>query len=77
MFQGVSKEISSMKRVNDILLIFKLYVYNSREKRFININNLIAEIRKVKKIAKEIYLANSKKTIAFTKKWHIINNIIP
>ena len=33
---------------NHILLIFKLYVYKSREKKLININNLIAEIRKVK-----------------------------
>ena len=30
--------------INHILLIFKLYVYKSREKKFININNLIAEI---------------------------------
>ena len=29
---------------NNILLILKLYVYKSREKRFININNLMAEI---------------------------------
>ena len=37
-----------------ILLIFKLYFYKSREKKFININNLVAEIRKVKKIEKGI-----------------------
>ena len=30
--------------INDILLIFKLYVFKSRERKFININNLIAEI---------------------------------
>ena len=34
--------------INHILLIFKLYVYNSRGKKLININNLVAEIRKVK-----------------------------
>ena len=39
-----------------------------REKSFININNLIAEIRKVKRIEKEIALTNSMKTIVFTKK---------
>ena len=48
--------------INHILLIFKLYVYKSREKKFININNLIAEIRKVKRIEKEIALNNSMKT---------------
>ena len=63
--------------INHILLIFKLYVFKSREKKFINLNNLIAEIRKVKTIEKEIALTNSMKTIAFTKKWLIINNIIP
>ena len=39
-----------------------------RENRFININNLIADIRKVKRIEKEIVLTNSMKTIIFTKK---------
>ena len=53
--------------INHILLIFKLYVYKSREKKFININNLIAEIRKVKRIEKEIALNNSMKTTAFGK----------
>ena len=30
--------------INHILLIFKLYLYKFREKKFINLNNLIAEI---------------------------------
>ena len=62
---------------NHILLIFKLYVYKSREKKLLNINNLIAEIQKIKRIEKEIALPNSKKTIAFKRKWYIINNIVP
>ena len=37
----------------------------------------MVEIRKVKRIENDIALTNPKKTIAFTKKWHIINNIIP
>ena len=53
--------------INHILLIFKLFVYKSREKKFINVNNLIAEIRKVKSIEKEIALNTSKKTNAFRK----------
>ena len=52
-------------------------MYKSREKKFININNLIAEIGKVKAIEKQIFLTNSKPTLALTKKWHIINSIIP
>ena len=42
-----------------------LNVYKSREKKLLNINTLIAEIRKIKRIEKEIALPNSKKTIAF------------
>ena len=51
-----------------------LYVFKSREK-FINNKIIIAEIRKVKRIEKEVDLTNSKKTIAVTDKWHITNNI--
>ena len=52
-----------------------LYVCKSREMEFINVNNLTDKIQKVKKIEKEIALNNSKKTIAFTKKWHLADNI--
>ena len=51
-------------------------MYKYREKKVKNVNNLIVEIRKVKTIEKEIALTNSKKAIAFTKKRHIINNIV-
>ena len=62
--------------INHILLIFKLYVYRSREKQFIHINSLIAEIKSPRVIQKEIATSNSKKKIAFKNKWHITNNII-
>ena len=54
--------------INHILLIFKLYVYKSREKKFINIDNLIAEIRKVKRIEKEIAFKLLKENNCFYKK---------
>ena len=54
--------------INHILLIFKLYVYKSREKKFINIDNLIAEIRKVKRIEKEIAFKLLKENNFFYKK---------
>ena len=50
---------------------------NPDKKKLLNINNLIAEIQKIKRIEKEIVLPNSKKTIAFTRKWHITDNIVP
>ena len=62
--------------INHILLIFELYVYRSKEKQFIHINNLIAEIKSVKAIEKEIATSNSKNTIAFKNKWNITNDII-
>ena len=62
--------------INHIVLIFKLYVYRSREKQFIHINNLIAEIKSAKAIEKEIATSNSKKTIPFKNKCHITNYII-
>ena len=62
---------------NHILLIFKLYAYKSREKKLLNINNLIAEIQKIKRIEKRNCLPNSKKTFAFTRKWHMIDNFVP
>ena len=49
--------------INSILLIFKLYVYESRENKLININNLIAEIGKLKRIEKETALTKSKKKL--------------
>ena len=77
--ESVSKDSNFKNKVfiNHILLVFKLYVFKSREKKFTNINNLIAEIRKVKTLEKEIALTNSMKTIAFTKKWLMINKISP
>ena len=53
--------------LNHILLMFKLYVYTSREKKFININNLIAEMRKLKRTEKEIALNNLKKQLLLQK----------
>ena len=66
--------------VNHILLIFKLYVYKSREKKFINVDNLIAEIRKFKRIEKEIAFKLLKENNCFYKKMasdrkYIFNNV--
>ena len=58
---SASSNLKSLKNKflnNHILIIFKLYVYKSRRKQFININNLIAEINSVKKTEKEIATRN-------------------
>ena len=41
--------------------MFKLYVYRSREKQFIYINNLYAEIKSAKAIEKEIAKVTQKR----------------
>ena len=45
----LNKIICQSNFTNRALVIFKLYVHKSREKKFININNFIAPVRKVKK----------------------------
>ena len=47
------------------------------EKKALKYKNLIVEIQKIKRIEKETVLPNSNKIIAFTRKWHIIDNIVP
>ena len=59
------------KRIKSLATTFYLYlaiVYKSRDKQFINMNYLKAEIRKVKCIEKGTALSNSKETITFIKK---------
>ena len=42
--------------INHILLTFKLYVYNSGEKSFLNIMNLLTELKEKNKRQNNIYL---------------------
>ena len=63
---------SFLKTVRFLPITFYLYLsYTSlspQKLKSLNINNLLAETRIVKRIGKEIALNNSKKTIAFRKK---------
>ena len=54
---------------NHILLIFKLYVYQSRERGVLNLNSLIKNVTKVKKLERRIASECEKKTIQFNNKW--------
>ena len=57
-----------------ILLVFKLYIYNSREKHMLNINILLNNIAKVIKVEENTASHNEKKITAYTRKCKIINN---
>ena len=53
---------------NHILLLFKIYVYNSKKHEKISLKNLIRNITKVKNIEKEIAENNEKKVMLYNKK---------
>ena len=54
---------------NHILLIFKLYLYQSRERGVLNLNSLIKNVTKVKKLERKIASVCKKNTIQFNNKW--------
>ena len=51
-----------------ILLIFKLYIYQSREREVLNLNSLIKNFSKVKKLERKFASVCKKKTIQFNTK---------
>ena len=63
--------------LSHILLIFKYYIYISREKRILNIDILIANLIKVKKREKQIIIVTINKREAYKKEWSITDNILP
>ena len=54
---------------NHILLIFKLYICQSSERGVLNLNGLIKNFTKVKKLERKIASVCKTKTIQFNKKW--------
>ena len=63
--------------LNHILLIFKYYIYISREKRTLNINVVIANLIEVKKREKQISIVTINKRKACKKKWCVTDNTLP
>ena len=62
--------------VNHLLLIFKLYIYNSRVSGRLNLNCLLEEIRKIKSLEKHISEKNEIKKKLFLKKWKVIDEFL-
>ena len=54
---------------NHILLIFKLCIYQSRERGVLDLNGLMKNVTKVKKLEREIASVCKKKTIQCNNKW--------
>ena len=63
--------------LNHILLLFKLYIYKSRNKHRLNIHELLANILNIKKLEKVTAIGNVKKVAAYNKKWDITNRKLP
>ena len=58
-------------------MLFKLYIYKSRHKHRLNINELLTNILNIKKLEKVTALGNAKKVAAYNKKWDITNRKLP
>ena len=65
--------VSNIHLINHILLLFKFYIYKPRNKHGLNINDLLANILKIKKLEKVNAFGNVKKVAAYNKKWDITN----
>ena len=50
---------------NHILLILKLYIYNSRKNKFLSNTCLLKQISKIKNIQKKVASVNEKKNIGY------------
>ena len=61
---------------NNLLLIFKIYIYNSRRSESLKIKSLIQEITKVKNIEEKISLNNEKKHAIYKRKWQLVENVL-
>ena len=62
-------ENSVYKITNHILLIFKLYVYKSRETGTLELSRLINEIKKVKLLEKKLAQNHERKLEQYNIKW--------
>ena len=69
--------VSNIHLVNNILLLFKLYIYKSRNKHRLNSHELLANILNIKKLEKVTAIGNVKKVAAYNKKRDIANRKLP
>ena len=57
----INDSLSEIRLMNHILLLCKFYIYKSENKHWLNINELLANILKVKKLEKLTAFVNVKK----------------
>ena len=69
LFGFINESDNNLNVLQNYTLIFKLYVYQWRERGVLNLNRLIKNVTKVKKLERKIASACEKKTIQFNIKW--------
>ena len=62
---------------NQILLLFKLCIYNARKHGLLSFNNFLNEISKIKSLEKRVAANNRNKCDRFRIKQHRIENKVP
>ena len=70
---GIFDNNQHSELINHLLLIFKCYIYSTRNAKQLNFNNLVITIKKIKEIEKELTSSNKLKLL---KKWNPIVHMI-
>ena len=63
--------------INHFLLIFKLYVYNSREKHRLSIMDLLTDIKEIKKTEYRLSSNSGNKRKIYQNKWRLTHEKLP
>ena len=75
-FFGFPDNKENFEIINHLHFIFKCYLFNSRDTRKTKKERLKKNTIKIYNIEKQIYSNNSKKETKFTKKYHILENLL-
>ena len=69
LFGFINDSDNNLNILQNYTLIFELYAYQWRERGVLNLNRLIKNVTRVKKLEREIASVCEKKTIQFNIKW--------
>ena len=70
LFGFIKESDNNLNKLQNCILIFQLYIYQSRKIGVLSLNGLIKNIIKVKKLERKIAFVCKKKTIQVDNKWN-------
>ena len=70
---GIFDNNQHSELINNLLLIFKFYIYGTRNTKQLNFDKPMITIKKIKEIEKELTSSSKSKLL---KKWHPIDHMI-